>query len=363
LHQLGSTRGFVQFLVIVVILERRVRSGDSRQRAANEPGRLPALRRERGLCKKCPEARRSKKRAPYQPGGDRTPRFLYSEKWIGGWGGRTAANTPNAPVGREAAAAGPVSVNTSKPPPLSTDSPVAVVRLRIGLDEATLALGSHDIGRVSECDIVIDDEKVSRLHARLAVDQSGASLEDLDSTYGTFVNGTRLARKRVRLAVGDQVTLGGTRIDVLSVPAAPSASGIPNLTATVAAQALATGNPLHAESLLEDSLEGILRAARAGSACSTAELGRAVGHALSLARALRSLRWLEYSLDLLEASESLPTDPQIRELTEVIDAFAQLDARRLRNYADWVRAQPPSIEKLRAVDGLDALLRRAATTG
>ena len=48
------------------------------------------------------------------------------------------------------------------------------------------------IGRDPANDIAINDPEVSRKHARLSAQAGGYILEDLGSTNGTFVNGTRL---------------------------------------------------------------------------------------------------------------------------------------------------------------------------
>ena len=61
------------------------------------------------------------------------------------------------------------------------------------------------VGRMPDSEIRIDSPIVSRRHARLVRDAGGAVLEDLRSTYGTFVNGERL--------VGRRPLLGGERIE------------------------------------------------------------------------------------------------------------------------------------------------------
>jgi diguanylate cyclase (GGDEF)-like protein len=62
------------------------------------------------------------------------------------------------------------------------------------------------IGRGSECDIRINDEIMSRLHAAIQRDASGFVLVDLNSTNGTYVNDKQIQRHR--LAAGDHVHLG-----------------------------------------------------------------------------------------------------------------------------------------------------------
>jgi FHA domain len=66
------------------------------------------------------------------------------------------------------------------------------------------------IGRGRQNDIALQaDEYASARHARLEPRQDGVWVQDLGSTNGTFLNGTRLERPR-RLAHGDVVRVGET---------------------------------------------------------------------------------------------------------------------------------------------------------
>jgi FHA domain len=66
------------------------------------------------------------------------------------------------------------------------------------------------IGRGNQNDIPIaTDEFASARHARFEPRQDGVWVQDLGSTNGTFLNGTRLDRPR-RLANGDIVRVGET---------------------------------------------------------------------------------------------------------------------------------------------------------
>ncbi len=66
--------------------------------------------------------------------------------------------------------------------------------------------GSLVLGRSDECDVQLDDTRVSRRHASLTRDGDRWILEDLGSRNGTLVNGERLAGPRA-LAFGDRVQL------------------------------------------------------------------------------------------------------------------------------------------------------------
>ncbi|WP_375771861.1 DUF4388 domain-containing protein [Archangium gephyra] len=63
------------------------------------------------------------------------------------------------------------------------------------------------IGRSSELDMVLVEDMVSRKHARIMVNGTGAiSIEDLGSTNGTFVNGEKV--KQATLKEGDRILIG-----------------------------------------------------------------------------------------------------------------------------------------------------------
>lgn len=67
-----------------------------------------------------------------------------------------------------------------------------------------------------ERDILLDDEKVSRTHAMIFLDEEGPSIVDLVSTNGTLVNGRRVRDRD--LASGDLINIGKTRFIVRILP-------------------------------------------------------------------------------------------------------------------------------------------------
>jgi hypothetical protein len=79
------------------------------------------------------------------------------------------------------------------------------------------------IGREG-CDINIADPEVSRRHATLHSEGGVVTIEDLESTNGTFVNGERITGKR-QLAEGDEVRLGATVWKLQAAPQATAAEG------------------------------------------------------------------------------------------------------------------------------------------
>jgi pSer/pThr/pTyr-binding forkhead associated (FHA) protein len=76
-----------------------------------------------------------------------------------------------------------------------------------GKQSFPLTDGEHIAGRDAECALVIDGTTVSRRHARITVAAGAATIEDLDSTNGTHVNGTRISAP-ARLLPGNEFALG-----------------------------------------------------------------------------------------------------------------------------------------------------------
>jgi DNA-binding winged helix-turn-helix (wHTH) protein len=83
------------------------------------------------------------------------------------------------------------------------DSPRFVWRRRVFV----LGAGENLIGRDRSAVVWINDDSVSRRHARVVVGEDGALIEDLGSKNGTFLAGCAVA-KPTRLEDGDEVTLG-----------------------------------------------------------------------------------------------------------------------------------------------------------
>lgn len=72
---------------------------------------------------------------------------------------------------------------------------------------------TYTIGRSKNNDFVIDDPSVSRVHLRVELENMGKiSVEDLDSSNGTLVNGRRI--RKSLLVRNDQLLLGNYQVDV-----------------------------------------------------------------------------------------------------------------------------------------------------
>jgi hypothetical protein len=84
--------------------------------------------------------------------------------------------------------------------------------------ELVLPDGSHvqigegpvTLGRLPECDIVLNDPNVSRRHAEFRRTNDGVVITDLGSTNGTRVNGVPVREQQ--LVSGDEITVGSTAL-------------------------------------------------------------------------------------------------------------------------------------------------------
>ncbi|MBM3717155.1 FHA domain-containing protein FhaB/FipA [Microbacterium sp. HMH0099] len=87
-----------------------------------------------------------------------------------------------------------------------TSGPKAGLELPLGTEPLT-------IGRSSESGLVIRDDYTSSHHARLVLWGEQWMLQDLDSTNGTFHDGTRVASP-VQVKVGAPIKVGATTFEL-----------------------------------------------------------------------------------------------------------------------------------------------------
>jgi len=80
-------------------------------------------------------------------------------------------------------------------------------RLVWGRREIALEPGENLVGRDRDAVVWIDDESVSRRHARISIADGGAWIEDLDSKNGTFLRGMPV-RGAIHLRDRDVVRIG-----------------------------------------------------------------------------------------------------------------------------------------------------------
>jgi DNA-binding winged helix-turn-helix (wHTH) protein len=84
-----------------------------------------------------------------------------------------------------------------------------------------LAEGEHIAGRDAGCSLVIDADTVSRRHARITIVAGSATIEDLQSTNGTHINGRRITAPTA-LEPGSEFVLGTEVLRLSARSAAPT---------------------------------------------------------------------------------------------------------------------------------------------
>jgi len=79
---------------------------------------------------------------------------------------------------------------------------------------AEFALGAElTVGRAGGCSIVLDEQYVSQVHCRVFIRDGSVFAEDLGSTNGTWVNGTR-AVGQMSARAGDRIQIGNVVMEV-----------------------------------------------------------------------------------------------------------------------------------------------------
>jgi DNA-binding winged helix-turn-helix (wHTH) protein len=101
------------------------------------------------------------------------------------------------------------AMEDAEPPPQTKGA--TCVQLLVRDRAIALKPGTHVLGREPEAAVWIDSTHVSRHHARIVVFATGATIEDLGSKNGTFVNRTRVCGVQP-LCDRDEIDLGPERL-------------------------------------------------------------------------------------------------------------------------------------------------------
>jgi pSer/pThr/pTyr-binding forkhead associated (FHA) protein len=73
--------------------------------------------------------------------------------------------------------------------------------------------GELTVGRAAGCQVALEDNYVSQLHARVFTRDGGVWVEDLGSTNGTYLNDQRVSAP-LALRRGDQLKVGSTVMEL-----------------------------------------------------------------------------------------------------------------------------------------------------
>lgn len=103
----------------------------------------------------------------------------------------------------------PTQVMPSGDVPVAGGAPGRTKQARIELEGASCYLDRDvvTVGRGLDNDVVVEDRRVSRHHARIQRGPRGWEVMDLASTNGTFVNGRQVKQRLIES--GDMISLGG----------------------------------------------------------------------------------------------------------------------------------------------------------
>lgn len=238
-----------------------------------------------------------------------------------------------------------------------------------------LATGTLLIGRGSGCQLVLEDALVSRKHARIEVRPDSATLHDLGSVNGVYVNGDRMGPEH-ELKDGDRIMIGQQEILVFANARPPSMeSATARLTADtlvgfdissmtpppreeesthqgdalellggVVDKVLVLGRGEEAERIIGTYLRNFLgmaqRAEQDPSAPGiSAELAdRAASYAVKIAAATKKGEWVNYAFDLFTAQARPLPATVVDQLYTVLRNVSGVDLKRLREYITLLRS-------------------------
>lgn len=249
--------------------------------------------------------------------------------------------------------------------------------------ELCLGLGRYFIGRAPASDIVIDSPLASRLHARLTVSTHSVTLEDLGSSNGVGVNGKRV-RGPCSLARGDVVNIGGDDLELVEFGLAPELActvldqelilkpkaqsravetaitthrgdGF-ELVGSMAERAFASHRPQDAANILRHRLAAVLSDAKQGRSVDSRRTA-AIDYACRLAIAMHDGHWVDYVFELLICQSTPCPDTHTDLLRTALESVTRFDVQLLERYAEALRGLPQGVQRIRAVQFADGLLR------
>lgn len=255
------------------------------------------------------------------------------------------------------------------------------VKIMTGRSEHELRQGSALVGRGNECELVLDDELVSRMHARIQLNAEGVWIEDLYSTNGVYLNGQRILQPQL-VHRGDRVFIGSHEVVFVALEPEPaSRPSTPPLSArfagaydpptyktpgnegdageipiTARADALhllgnlarRLANDVKAEQaprMLGPHLEGILRGASAGLVVPEALGELASEYAIDLAHWTSEARWLNYVVELHLVTKRMMSAGTVSALQRSERWVGALDRSLLDYYVGSFSSQSAELER------------------
>lgn len=259
-------------------------------------------------------------------------------------------------VNKSVRATGPESMS-----PNGTSTRSAGIVLRRGVQEMRLGEGDCFIGREPDCEICLDNPLISRKHAKITVEKGAATIVDLASANGVYVNGLRV-RDRTPLTEGDHVLIGEEEILVTYVGELANPAGTPTLRDTlrlapdisvphilqgldatgrvdtfalisrVVDRVLAEGRAADAERMLSPQLDILLREVTRRGSLPEATANRATEYAIKLAAATRRAKWIDYVIHLHTAMLRPLPSGAAASLVSAAQNCGEFDRAAVRSY-------------------------------
>jgi len=103
-----------------------------------------------------------------------------------------------------------MSVNGAQAPEQSSQGEVSAFLIINGQQTCPLEQAVVNIGRRNDNHVVLDDPRVSRTHAQIRNVRGRYTLFDLNSTGGTYINGSRVSQHA--LIPGDVISFAGVAV-------------------------------------------------------------------------------------------------------------------------------------------------------
>lgn len=267
--------------------------------------------------------------------------------------------------------------------------------LRHAGSDLPLKPGEWYIGRDPSCLVRLDDPLISRRHAVLRVSGTSATIADLSSANGVFVNGERVVRPKT-LSPGDRVLIGRQELEIrgsadsdrapdrqsqvslheisrenlrpLSSPGKQESTSAADATtrvdtfalmSTVVDRMLEGGRVADAERLLTPHLDALSKDIVRGKKVADGVAQRAAEYCVKLAQASGRGQWIDRAVQLYAGlRQPMPTDiaDAIIEATERASGF---DGVKARDYVSSIRGLPGhlSLEARTMLDRLEGALR------
>jgi hypothetical protein len=260
--------------------------------------------------------------------------------------------------------------------------------LEHGTQNIELRVGTLSVGRSSGCNIVLDDNLVSRRHAEFVVTDAAVSVRDCGSVNGVYVNSRRISDSlnvkdgdriqigqhefKLRMVARDSVpvldrltaeTLHGTLDSSNEGDEQTHAGDVFDLLGPVADKVLALGRGDEAERILSGVLQTVIREVQGGRELDATMTDRAATYAIRIAEATGRPNWLDYVIELFSAANRVLPAPHVDRLYDVVRKARGMNVPAFRSYVAKLQGNaamlgPSDRFVLQRLEGLERVLLR-----